>query len=397
MLQSKHQRQSAGLTLFAWVLLAVACAAQVATVNAKTGHLKIQENGVDIIPTGAGTSSNPWVFATASGGVTGSGTDHRIVRWDGTSALQDSLWSLTDTGELLSQAGTGLLPLFAIESSTADPIDWLQMRFRNDPASEAFIIDPGRLTGLGSDLTWLPDGIGTSGFLRATVGGSEVRLVADEIQLSDLPAGIPPGGSAGGVLTGSYPNPGLANGAVAYANLGTATNPGLEDSSGIRVKVISPLTLGAAGVGIQDASTSQKGAAQYSSTFFSVSSGTVSITNNAIGNAQLATSLAPLFATTTQTNTNYTVTATDHLIRVSTGNSTRTITLPLAANNIGRRIVIMKVDTGTGSITVARTSSDVINVRGNWGATSQTITNVQGAGAEFIADASGSWLVLKTI
>lgn len=40
------------------------------------------------------------------GGITGSGTDNRLVRWDGTSDVQDSNWTLADSGDL-SIGGTG--------------------------------------------------------------------------------------------------------------------------------------------------------------------------------------------------------------------------------------------------------------------------------------------------
>lgn len=48
-------------------------------------------------------------------------------------------------------------------------------------------------------------------------------------------------------------------------------------------------------------------------------------------------------------------------IFVTTGSSTRTITLPAAANNVGRSITIKKVDNGTGKVTLARTGADTID------------------------------------
>lgn len=49
------------------------------------------------------------------------------------------------------------------------------------------------------------------------------------------------------------------------------------------------------------------------------------------------------------------------VIFMTTGASTRTVTLPVAANNSGRVITIMKADSGAGKITVSRGSSDNID------------------------------------
>jgi hypothetical protein len=50
-----------------------------------------------------------------------------------------------------------------------------------------------------------------------------------------------------------------------------------------------------------------------------------------------------------------------YLILVTTSSTNRTITLPTAADNSGRRLVIKKVDTGTGSVTVDGESSETID------------------------------------
>lgn len=60
---------------------------------------------------------------------------------------------------------------------------------------------------------------------------------------------------------------------------------------------------------------------------------------------------------------NYTVTDTDGYshIHVTTGASTRTVTLPTAADNAGRRLCIKKVDSGAGKVTVDGESSETID------------------------------------
>jgi len=57
---------------------------------------------------------------------------------------------------------------------------------------------------------------------------------------------------------------------------------------------------------------------------------------------------------TTVTDANYTITDTDGFstILVSTGASTRTITLPAVAANAGRRLSIKKIDGGVGNVTI---------------------------------------------
>jgi hypothetical protein len=70
-----------------------------------------------------------------------------------------------------------------------------------------------------------------------------------------------------------------------------------------------------------------------------------------------------LFVKTCARSANYTITDTDGcaVIAMTTGASDRTITLPSAANNIGRAISFVKVDSGTGKMIVSRAGSDVID------------------------------------
>lgn len=65
----------------------------------------------------------------------------------------------------------------------------------------------------------------------------------------------------------------------------------------------------------------------------------------------------------TKTNTDYTILDGDGYTTIlfSTGNTDRTATLPLLANNQSRRIRIMKMDTGTGKVTIDGNGSETIN------------------------------------
>lgn len=65
----------------------------------------------------------------------------------------------------------------------------------------------------------------------------------------------------------------------------------------------------------------------------------------------------------TKSNTDYVITDTDgyRVILVSTGDTTRTITLPTAADNSQRIITIKKVDSGTGAVTIDGENSETID------------------------------------
>lgn len=65
----------------------------------------------------------------------------------------------------------------------------------------------------------------------------------------------------------------------------------------------------------------------------------------------------------TKTDTDYTITTTDkvYTILVSTGATTRTITLPNVANNTGRIINIKKIDSGVGDVTIAGEGAETID------------------------------------
>lgn len=64
----------------------------------------------------------------------------------------------------------------------------------------------------------------------------------------------------------------------------------------------------------------------------------------------------------TVSETNYTITDIDNisLILVSTAGSHRTITLPAIANNIGRIITAIKIDSGTGEVIIDGEGSEEI-------------------------------------
>ncbi len=83
----------------------------------------------------------------------------------------------------------------------------------------------------------------------------------------------------------------------------------------------------------------------------------------------------------------YTVLGDDDIISVTTGASAYTVTLPASTGN-GRRVVVIKADSGVGAVTVARAGADTIE-----GATSVSLAT-QFKKCHLIDYASGLWMDL---
>lgn len=93
-------------------------------------------------------------------------------------------------------------------------------------------------------------------------------------------------------------------------------------------------------------------------------------------------------------STNYTILDDDGVtvLPVTTGASNRTITLPTAADNKGRVVTVIKVDTGSGSVIVDGESTEKIGIEGN------ALTfdlYAQGDRVTLVSDGT-LWLVLET-
>lgn len=128
-----------------------------------------------------------------------------------------------------------------------------------------------------------------------------------------------------------------------------------------------------------------------------VSSGTttpaLSITNGTNGQVLQSGASTPAFAwphTTAAKSADYTITDSDgfEVILVTTGASTRTITLPAAANNTNRLLTVKKVDSGAGKVTISRAGSDTID-----GYTSTDI----GSGGVSSAGAANQWSYMSLV
>jgi hypothetical protein len=80
-------------------------------------------------------------------------------------------------------------------------------------------VERGSLKGTDIDQMTLDFSILQRRIARACPPGRAIRAVAQDGTVTRQPVGGSPTGPAGGDLTGSYPNPQIASGAVTTANL----------------------------------------------------------------------------------------------------------------------------------------------------------------------------------
>jgi hypothetical protein len=124
------------------------------------------------------------------------------------------------------------------------------------------------------------------------------------------------------------------------------------------------------------------------SAFYTTAQGRYTLTTNGSTRAALAAS-SLLLGTFPGAAGTFTISDTDGYAFIGVGTAApRTITLPVAANNVGRVLVIKdnSGSAGTNNITIARQGSDVID-----GATSLTINTSRGI-ARLVSLGSGAWM-----
>jgi len=113
--------------------------------------------------------------ATLVGGISGTGTDNRVVRWNGTTAVQDSVWSIDDDG-LASITSTS-----TATSGTVRGVDYL-LQFNNTSSSSANEqAIAGRATWTGTATTTgnaRIQGVVGSGTNTGATGSTALQLAA---------------------------------------------------------------------------------------------------------------------------------------------------------------------------------------------------------------------------